>query len=331
MPGHLAVLGGGRMIGPPLLRAAVAEGWQVSVLNRQTPPPADLDGVTHVAGDRGDASVLGELAALAPDVVIDLSCYEPAHLELSLRLLAPRASRYLMMSSGAVYAPGDLLPWDESQPLGGDPVWGSYGERKVRNEAIAAAFAAEVPIVSLRAPYLVGQPDFMNRLQFIADRIAHDGQLFVTDTGNAQIQLVSPADVAACLLHLAGPGVSLGSGGVVALNIGNARWSSLRGLVRLLATAMDRPEPEVVPIALSDVGLPAEPFSWTDMIFPFADRTYLLDDAKLRATGFAPRHDLVTLLEAFVAGYADAGGPRPPTRFPAELAARSRRSIRRGA
>lgn len=331
MSRHLAVLGGGRMIGPPLLRAAVAAGWRVTVLNRQSPPPAGLDGVRHVVGDRADPSVLGELAALAPDVVVDLSCYEPEHVELSLRVLAPRTGRYLMMSSAAVYAPGDILPWDESQPLGGDPLWGDYGAKKLRNEAIADRYAQRVPIVSLRAPYLAGQPDFMKRLQFIADRVAHDPYIFVSGTGTALIQLVSPVDVADCLLHLAEPHTDLDGEGVVALNIGNTRWSSLSGLVRLLATAMDRPAPEIVPMDLADVDLPTEPFLWNDMIFPFADRNYLLDDARLRSTGFVPRFDLARLLADFVAGYRDAGGPSPPDRYPAEHTARLRHTTHRGA
>jgi nucleoside-diphosphate-sugar epimerase len=322
MSRHLAVLGGGRMIGPPLLRAAADRAWRVTVLNRQSPPPSDLAGVTHLAGDRGDPAVVAELAALAPDAVVDLSCYEPEHLELSLRALLPRTSRYVMMSTAAVYAPGDLLPWDEAQPLGGDPLWGAYGEKKLRNERLATELAGDVPIVALRAPYLVGQPDFMRRLQFIADRVAHDGLVFVSGTGKALIQLLAPVDVAGALLHLAAPDLALGPG-LSAFNLGADRYASLGGLVRLLAAAMERPEPEVVPVELASVGLPEAPFSWTDMVFPFADSHFLVDDAKLRATGFAPAHGLHRLLAEFVARYRDAGGPSLPERYPAELAARS--------
>jgi nucleoside-diphosphate-sugar epimerase len=334
MSRHLAVLGGGRMIGPPLLRAAVDQGWRVTVLNRQSPPPADLAGVAHLAGDRGDPAVVAELASLAPDAVVDLSCYEPEHLDLSLRALLPRTTRYVMMSTAAVYAPGDLLPWDEAQPLGGDPLWGAYGDKKLRNEQLAAELAGgspDVPIVALRAPYLVGQPDFMRRLQFIADRVAHDGLVFVSGTGRALIQLLSPVDVASALLHLARPDLGLDPGRVTAFNLGSDRYTSLSGLVRLLAAAMDRPEPEIVPVELATVGLAEAPFSWTDMVFPFADSHFLVDDAKLRATGFEPAYGLTRLLREFVTRYGDAGGPSLPERSPAERAARSSRSTHTGA
>jgi nucleoside-diphosphate-sugar epimerase len=330
MSRHLAVFGGGRMIGPPLLRAAVSRGWRVTVVNRQSPPPSELAGVGHVAGDRGDIATLARVADLAPDVVIDLSCYEPAHVELALGALAGRTGRYVMMSSAAVYRPGDLLPWTESHPVGADPVWGSYGEKKLRNEQIAAGFADRLPIVALRAPYIVGHPDFMNRLQFIADRIAFDPVVYVSDSGRAPIQLTSPADVAEALVHLCDVDPD-GSPGLAAFNIGNAKHTSLAGLVRLLAVAMERAAPEVVPVALRDVGLDRAPFSWTDMVFPFADEPYILDDAKLRSTGFRPAFDLDRLLADFVSRYTSAGGPVPPQRYPAELKAQSLPSIHRGA
>jgi nucleoside-diphosphate-sugar epimerase len=327
MSRHLAVFGGGRMIGPPLLRAAIARGWRVTVVNRQSPPPPELGEVGHVAGDRGDRETLARVADLAADVVIDLSCYEPAHVELALRALAGRVGRYVMMSSAAVYRPGDLLPWPESHPLGGDPLWGSYGEKKLRNERIAEGFVHRVQIAVLRAPYIVGHPDFMNRLQFIADRIAFDPVVYVSGSGQSPIQLASPSDVAEALVHLCD--VELDAPQAVApFNIGNAKYSSLDGLVRLLAEAMEREHPAIVPVALGEVGLTNAPFSWTDMVFPFADRPYLLDDAKLRSTGFRPAFDLDRLLGDFVARYADAGGPVPPRRYPAEIKAQSFPSIR---
>lgn len=312
------------MIGPPLLAAAIERGWKIALLNRNSPPPPSLrHAIEHVQGDRSDEAVVGQLAAFAPDVVIDLSCYEPEHVELSLAMLAPVTDRYLLMSSGAVYAPSDLLPWNESSPVGPNELWGSYGAKKLQNERIAAGFAATTTVVALRAPYLVGQPDFMGRLQFVADRIAHDGIVYVTDSGNAPVHLVAPSDVAGALLHLAeAEPDSPAPSGLFAYNIANRQAVTLAGLVRLLAAAMERPAPSVVPVPLSTVGLSDRPFSWTDMVFPFADEPFLLDDAKLRASGFTPGYDLVRLLSDFADRYQAAGGPFAPTRFPAENAIR---------
>jgi nucleoside-diphosphate-sugar epimerase len=283
-----------------------------------------------VAGDRGDVGTLARVADLAPDVIIDLSCYEPAHVELALDALADRVTRYVMMSSAAVYLPGDLVPWSESHPLGGDPLWGSYGEKKLRNEQIADGFADRLEIAVLRAPYIVGHPDFMNRLQFIADRIAFDPLVYVPDSGRSSIQLTSPIDVAEALVHLCDVPLH-GPPGVAAFNIGNAQFTTLCGLVRLLAEAMERNIPDIVPIALHDVGLTDTPFSWTDLVFPFADKPYILDDGKLRSTGFRPAFDLDRLLGDFVTRYTNAGGPVPPQRYPAEISAQSRQPNHRGA
>lgn len=309
------------MIGPPLIVGAVAQDWQVTVFTRQSPPPpAVADVVRHVTGDRGDPEAMDGLAALRPHVVVDLSSYEPAHVALALERLGPVVDRYLLMSTAAVYVPQPVLPWAEDIPLGSHAFWGEYGAKKLANEELAAEAAGRVPIVSLRAPYLVGVPDFMGRLQFVADRVAHDPVVFVSDSGNSPIHLVAAADVAGALLHLAEVDGASGQG-FRAFNIGSRQCVTLRGLVEVVAAAMGRPSPEIVPLDLASVGLGSAPFSWGDMVFPFADHPVLLDDAKLRASGFTPRVELPRLIDDFVARYSDAGGPSPPRRFPAETRA----------
>ncbi len=310
------------MIGPPLIQAAVDRDWQVTVLNRQSPPPAGLGAVRHLAGDRGEPDTLHQLAELEPDVVVDLSCYEPEHVDLALQALVGRTARYVMMSSAAVYTRGDTLPLTESHPLGGDPLWGTYGSKKLENERIVERYSDRFAISILRAPYIVGHPDFMNRLQFVADRIAADSVVHVSDTGRSPIQLVSPVDAAHALLHLCDIAPS-GPEGLSAYNLGNAQFSSLSGLVRLLSAAMGHPEPQIVPVDLMDVGLSNAPFSWTDMVFPFADAPYVLDDSHLRATGFLPTFDLEVLLADFVHRYPAAQRAVTPSRYPAELQAMS--------
>lgn len=332
MTQHLLVLGGGRMIGPPLITAAVERGWEVTTFTRQSPPPAAVaDRVRHVRGDRADQSAIDGLAALRPDVVVDLSSYEHDHVERTLDTLGPLLRRYVLMSTGAVYSSAaPILPRAESSPLGSDPFWGPYGANKLAIEALAVGVSDRIPVVALRAPYLVGEPDFMRRLQFIADRIAHEPAVFVPDSGNAPIHLVSARDVAGALLHLSDQAFDPGDA-FAPFNIANRHCTTLRGLVQALADAMDRRCPEVVPVDLASVGLTHEPYSWADMVFPFADRPVLLDDRKLRDSGFVPRLDLVALLEDFTRRHADAGGPTAPHRYPAEAQAVSLHRSPRGA
>lgn len=319
MTQHMMILGGGRMIGPPLVSAAVERGWEVTMFTRQSPPPPQVaDRVRHVRGDRGDQTAIDELAGLRPDVVVDLSSYEHEHVKRTIDTLGPVVSRYLLMSTGAVYrAISPMLPFDESTPLGSDPFWGQYGADKLAVEELAASVAERVPMVALRAPYLVGEPDFMRRLQFIADRVAYEPQVFVSDSGNAPVHLVAPVDVAGALLHLSDVSYEPDTA-FSAFNIGNRRFTTLNGLVEAVAEAMGHPCPEVVPVDLASVGLGNAPFSWADMVYPFADRPVLLDDTKLREAGFIPSLDLSALLDDFVRRYADVGGPMPPTLFPAE-------------
>lgn len=312
------------MIGPPLITAAVARGWDVTVFTRQSPPPPGVaDQVRHVRGDRAEQASIDALAELRPDVVVDLSSYEVEHVQTTLDTLGPIVRRYVLMSTAAVYAASNpVLPFDESAPLGGDPFWGPYGAKKLAVETLAHSVAGRVPLVALRAPYLVGEPDFMGRLQFIADRLADGGPVLVSDSGNAPIHLVSAADAAGALLHLSDLDVEPGPS-FSAFNIANRRFTTLGGLVHALADVMAIPSPEVVPVDLASVGLGNDPFSWADMVFPFADRPVLLDDGKLRSYGFTPEMELDALLADFVRRYSEAGGPMPPSRFAAEKRAMS--------
>lgn len=309
------------MIGPPLVRAASAAVAEVIVVNRSSRPPAELGNVRHIAGDRGDPETLTCLSRLCPDVVIDVSGYVPQHVGLALDRLCGLVARYVVMSSGAVYEPDDLLPWDESRPLGAASFWGRYGADKCAIERLLAEYRGQgTELVTLRAPYLVGHPDFMHRLQFIADRVVHDGLLFIPDHGDAAIQLASPSDAAAALLHLALATLPGGSG-IAAFNLGTDGFTTLAGLVRLTAQALEAPPPRLMGIALSEVGLQEDAVSLDERIFPFANRPLVLADSRLRSTGFRPSWDLPALLAEFVADYRDAGGPFPPVHHAAELRA----------
>jgi nucleoside-diphosphate-sugar epimerase len=317
--GSLVILGGSGMLGREAVAQAVAQGWQVTVLNRGSTPPGGFPaGVTHTRADRADEGAMRALAMQKPDVVVDLSCYEPAHVRISFAAFAGRCGRYLLMSSGSVYAPQHRLPWDEDTPLGPSELWGDYARKKAENERLAQQSADELAITVLRPPYIVGPGDHMQRLEFILRRLAAGVTVFVPDTGMACIQFASPVDVAAACLHLAVTAPA--SGRPAAFNVAPMEFTSLSGLVHLVAdelgvdTATERVE-------LRSVGLSNAPYSWADMVFPFADSHFVLDGRRLQTTGFRYRTSLRQLVQAAAEPFRQGHHGEPLERYPSEVMA----------
>jgi nucleoside-diphosphate-sugar epimerase len=290
------------MLGREVVARAVTEEWKVTVLNRGSTPPGGFPpGVRHTHADRADEDAIRALAQQEPDVVVDLSSYEPEHVRISLGSFAGRCGRYLLMSSGSVYVPQPLLPWDEDTPIGSSELWGEYGRKKVENERLAEQWADDLPIAVLRPPYIVGPGDHMQRLEFILRRLTAGATVLLPDTGMACIQFTSPVDVAAACLHLAA--VVTFPEHPAPFNVAPFAFTSLAGLVQLVADELGI-QAATGCVDIRSVGLTNAPYSWADMVFPFADRHFVLDGRRLEATGFRYR----TSLRALVSDAAERFG-----------------------
>jgi nucleoside-diphosphate-sugar epimerase len=309
------------MLGRNVVGQAVAAGWDVTVLNRGSTPPGGFpSAVTHVRADRADRVAMRSLAESEPDVVIDLSSYEPGHVDIALDAFAARCGSYLLMSSGSVYTPQPLLPWDEEVPVGPSELWGEYGRKKAEVERLARRWADQLSVTVLRPPYILGAGDHMRRLEFILKRLSASATVFLPDTGTACIQFAAATDVAAACIHLAD---APPPDGLVAFNVAPLEFTTLAGLVELAGAELGV-EPSVEPVPLASIGLSNTPFSWADMIFPFADRHFILDGRRLEATGFRYQTTLRTLVADAVGRFRPGPGDQPLERYPSELRALDR-------
>lgn len=319
----LLLLGGARLLGPAVIAAALERGWSVVVANRGSEPVGGYPaGVEHRRLDRGDRDAMRSLAELRPDAVVDLSCYEPEHAAIALEEFAGCCGRYLLMSTGAVYAESPLQPLTEATPATGRPLWGAYGEKKLRIEQIARSSALAEDMVVVRPPYIVGERDFMDRLPFIFDRVAAGATVFVPDSGKACVQLVSADDVAAACLVLLDAELSQDADGEpAAFNVGPPEWTTLNGLVELCAAAVRAPAPDVVNVPLARIGLSDAPYEWAGAIFPFADEHYVLDSRRLEAAGFAAYERLESLVGRLAGAYLASAPEREWERTANELRA----------
>src|SRR5882724_126464 len=108
---RILIIGGTRFIGPRVAEQLLAGGHELTLCHRgQT--EADLPGpVNHIYGDRRDlSSFISQFKSLAPDVVVDMVCYNEREASSLMRTFKGVAGRVAVASSMDVYrAYGGLL------------------------------------------------------------------------------------------------------------------------------------------------------------------------------------------------------------------------------
>ena len=103
MPRKVLVLGGTDFVGPAVVGAALARGYEVTIFHRgQTGSAPDVVQVIH--GDRTNAADLDALTGESWDMVVDAWSRAPRVVLESARKLEPHAARYVYISTISVYA-----------------------------------------------------------------------------------------------------------------------------------------------------------------------------------------------------------------------------------
>jgi nucleoside-diphosphate-sugar epimerase len=166
---RVVVIGGTGHTGTYLVPRLIEAGYEVVVISRQkrrryqsneTTCPAAWEHVEWVEMDRTIAERSGDfgsrVAALKPDIVIDMICYQ---LESARQLVdALRDRIQLLIHCGTIWASGPSLhvPSTESEPR--RPIC-DYGRRKAAIEAylLDEARRAGFPAVALRPGHMVGR------------------------------------------------------------------------------------------------------------------------------------------------------------------------------
>ena len=113
----LLVLGGTRFLGPAIVEAALARGYEITLFNRGKSAPELYPDLEQLRGDRNT----GDLAALETgpwDFVVDTSCYLPSHAREAAEVLKDRVGHYVLISTISVYDDGDSAIVDEDSPVG---------------------------------------------------------------------------------------------------------------------------------------------------------------------------------------------------------------------
>ena len=145
-------IGGTGTISAACVRAAIAAGHEVSVLNRgsgRRPLPAEVHEI--VADIRDEVASRAALDGTSFDVVADFLSFTPEHVATALRLVEGRCGQYIFISSASAYdKPPKRLPVTESTPLR-NPFW-KYSRDKIACEDLLVGAYRErgLPVTIVR-------------------------------------------------------------------------------------------------------------------------------------------------------------------------------------
>jgi nucleoside-diphosphate-sugar epimerase len=126
-------IGGTGNLSAPCSRRALAEGIQLTLLNRGRRAD-DIPGAeTLVADLQDEAAVARALGERTFDAVANFIAFDVPDVERDLRLFAGRCGQYLFVSSASCYRKPWLRPIAEDQTPLYNPFW-DYSQRKIRCE-----------------------------------------------------------------------------------------------------------------------------------------------------------------------------------------------------
>ena len=150
----LLFIGGTGNISAACVRLAIAQGHQVTLLNRGNRSLAEYDIIgaeTIVADINDEAATLAALGKRTFDVVSNFIAFTPADIERDVRLFNGRCAQYIFISSASAYQKPLVNPFvTESTPLK-NPHW-DYSRDKIASEyaCLAAYRTSDFPITIIR-------------------------------------------------------------------------------------------------------------------------------------------------------------------------------------
>lgn len=205
---NILVLGGTRFFGKRLVRGLLEAGHAVTVATRGRAPDDFGDRVLRATVDR---TIPTEMQKTFGDSCFDVIYDNIAYCSNDVRALldATRCGRYVLTSSGSVYAERLDTPESDFDPTQGALVWGnraafSYDEGKRQAERAVFQHYAGIPAAAVRFPYVLGPDDYTERLRFYVEHVVR-GRPMAVDNWDARLAFVSADEAGAFLAFLADP------------------------------------------------------------------------------------------------------------------------------
>jgi 2'-hydroxyisoflavone reductase len=312
----LLVMGGTHFAGRAIVEAALADGIDVTTLNRGRSPIPGLDVRTLVA-DRTDVAALRDaLGDQEWDAVIDTWSWAPRVVATSCALLAGRTGHYGYVSTLSVYT--DPVPdnADETAPtVDADPDdqdWSGgdvSGYQQAKRGAELAVLRAFGDAALLARPGLIlGPYENVGRLPSWLRRIERGGTVVAPAGPDIGVQYVDVRDLARWMLDMA----TRRAGGV--FNVVNRVGESTLGEFLGTAVSVTGSDAELVWVP-EELILEAGIAPWTELpLWVPREWADVFDVSAARAAGLTTRTAAETVTDTWAWLRAEGDPPRRPDR-----------------
>jgi 2'-hydroxyisoflavone reductase len=209
----ILIIGGTKFLGRHLIKAAQANGHEVTLFNRGKHSSEIFENVEQIHGDRN--TDLDKLEGRTWDAVIDTCGYLPQTVKVSAEKLKDSVGLYVFVSSISAYKSFPSPDFDETAPVAEldkeqkkraaaiDPketitaaVLGEmYGALKVLCER-EAENALPGRVLQVRSGLIIGEFDPTDRFTYWIMRVADGGEILSPGTPDRFIQLIDARDLA---------------------------------------------------------------------------------------------------------------------------------------
>ena len=243
------VIGGTLFIGRALVPKLIERGDEVTILHRGRHNPFG-ESVREVHCDRNDPDAIRKVMRegryeLVFDNVYDWQRGTTAEqVEAAAAACGDQLQRYVFTSSCAAY--GEGLDHHEDDPLAPPDHADAYCRNKANTERMFFRLHRErdLPVVTLRPPFLYGPENPFYREQFSWDRMLAGRPIILPGDGTRLMQFVHVEDYADAAIAATENDAAIGR----AYNVANPAPISQRELVESLAEAADCASPRTVEI-----------------------------------------------------------------------------------
>lgn len=318
---EVLVIGGTRFLGHELTWRLVAEGHEVTLLNRGTLPDAFGTRVLRLQGDRTTGDLERLIAGRSFDAAVDFAAYDGTDGSRAVAVLGGRVGHYVVISTGQVYLVREGCPrpageGDYDGPVMKAPVeafdrgqWDYGVKKRALEDALSDAWArSRFPSTRLRIPMVSGERDHFRRLERYLWRMLDGGPVLLPDGGLHATRHVYSGSVVKAILALLGRRGTFGQ----AYNLAQDETPTLAELLHELATALGAPDrlvavPEEQLRAAGLDPLVLSPFSGRWMSF--------LDPSRARSELGFVHEPLRAYLDATVAALLAHPSPDPPAGY----------------
>jgi nucleoside-diphosphate-sugar epimerase len=308
------IFGGTRFMGRYVLRALLDVGVEVTIANRGT--REENKGAHNVICDRSQPGALEQFKDSKFDAVIDFSAYASDWVEEAGKFFAGKISRYIFISTGAVYTSSQVFPITEDFPKGPPHPFGPYAQEKIRSESLLREFSAQgaFDTTALRLPFVLGPDNYEDRESFVFSRLLSNEPIFLANGGKSIHSFIYAGDVASAIVRV----LSLNrTNGSEEFNLAIPQATTSRGFVNL-ASEICGIEPNVISYLPEDFQIDTINFDLKNVAFPFPENNaYLSSEKILTKLGFAPAYDLKSMLSEYFEWWKKATD-KTPKQYPLE-------------